>query len=126
MDETNELLKQILQNTTEIRSKVDDLHERVEVIEQKLIEFEHSLEILKQRLQILEEKVAEVVQRLMTLENIVTTIQVEHGEKIQVLFDYFVSTDEEFKLIRITLSNINTSLDKHDNRIYLLETKLSS
>lgn len=48
-----------------------------------------------------------IEERLTSIENIVTKIELEHGEKIQILFDYFVSNSDNFKEIRQEISKIN-------------------
>ena len=62
-----------------------------------------------------------IEERLTSIENIVTKIELEHGEKIQILFDYFVSNSDNFKEIRQEISKINLKLDDLDNRIYALD-----
>lgn len=59
--------------------------------------------------------------RLQNIENIVTRIETEHGQKIQVLFDYFVTDSNRFAELRQEIFKINSKLDDLDNRIYALD-----
>lgn len=60
-------------------------------------------------------------ERLTQIENIVTRMEAEHGEKLQVLFDYFVTDSTRFQEIKEEIAKINTTLDKHDARLFYLE-----
>lgn len=45
----------------------------------------------------------------------------EHGEKLQVLFDYFVDQDEKHKDINLKINNLEEKFNNHDSRIFALE-----
>lgn len=60
-------------------------------------------------------------ERLTKIENIVTRMEKEHGEKLQVLFDYFVDQDEKYKDINLKIDNLKEKSNNHDTRIFALE-----
>ncbi len=45
----------------------------------------------------------------------------EHGDKIQVLFDYFVDQDKKHKDTNSKINNLEEKFDNLDTRIYALE-----
>ena len=66
-------------------------------------------------------------ERLTKIENIVTRMEKEHGEKLQVLFDYFVDQDEKYKDINLKIDNLKEKSNNHDTRMeFYKEEKLAS
>lgn len=140
MENTNELLKQILENTTylctqlqHVNVRLSHLEEKIESFEQRLVLLEERISNLEQRLTIIENKLIKLEQRMLAfeerlalLENAVTRIEIDHGEKLQILFDYFISNEDKFKNIQSNLALHSDTLQNHESRIYLLESHKKS
>ena len=110
-----ELLLEILKNTKELNTRMDNIKNRLNNIETS---FSSRMDYIENRLNNIEFNHGE---RLQNIENIVTKIEHEHGEKIQVLFDYFVDQEQKRTDIKTDINNLETDLDKQNNRIYALE-----
>ena len=141
------LLSQILENTTktnatleehtnkliELENHIDNLEtkydKRFQDIEDHIdnleAKYDKRFQDIEDRIDNLETKYdkrfQDIGERLTSVENIVTKIELEHSEKIQILFDYFVSNNDNFKEIKQEISKINLKLDDFDNRIYALD-----
>ena len=100
----NDLLLEILDNTKEIKTRLNNI--------------EHIVTNHGKRLQNIEKSHGE---RLQNIENIVTRMEKEHGDKLQVLFDYFVDQDEKHKNIQADITNLKINLDNQNTRIFALE-----
>jgi len=150
MDEkTQQILSQILLNTEKISTTLEEHNTRLQNLEHNVeeIKIEHGkrlenleynienlkniveklkdkVENLENKVQNLEDKVESLENKVQNLENTVTRMEFTHGEKLQVLFDYFTTDSERFEKIKQEISTINSTLDKHDNRIYFLEFHL--
>lgn len=128
--ENKELLLQILQNTEDLKTRLDYIEknhgERLQSIEktygEKFATIESKLDHIEknygERLQNIEKTHGE---RLQNIENIVTRMEKEHGEKIQILFDYFVDQDYKNKEINSKIDELFKKSDEHDTRIFTLE-----
>ena len=65
-----------------------------------------------------------IEKQLTSLENIVTRIEVEHGEKIQILFEQLSIISEKLDLTLEKLEKMNKIIDDHALRIEVLEEKV--
>lgn len=99
--ENKEILLQILENTKQLNTRLDNIEKTYDERFEKL-EKDHG-------------------ERLTKIENIVTRMEKEHGEKLQVLFDYFVDQDEKHKDINLKIDNLEEKSNNHDTRIFALE-----
>ena len=59
--------------------------------------------------------------RLTSLENVVTKIEYEHGNKIDLLLDYAVLNTEQHTSFKETIFDIQHTIFIHDARISVLE-----
>lgn len=104
--ENKEILLQILENTKQLNTRLDNIE----------ITYDERFENFSER--------------LTKIENIVTRMEKEHGEKLQVLFDYFADQDEKHKDINLKIDNLEEKSNNHDTRIFALkfykEEKLTS
>ena len=113
--ENKELLLQILKNTEDLKTRLDKVEENTE---KRFANIESKLENYNQRLDYIEKNHGE---RLQNIENIVTRMEKEHEEKIQILFDYFVDQDSKNKRINSKIHRLFKKSDEHDTRIFALE-----
>lgn len=61
---------------------------------------------------------------LRKLSQSVAKIQVEHGEKIQILLDVVTSHSKKFESIDKRLESIEAKIDRHSDEIYCLNSKV--
>lgn len=117
--ENKELLLQILKNTEDLKTRLDKVEENSE---KRFVNLESRLDHIEkthgERLQNIENTHGK---RLQNIENIVTRMEKEHGEKIQILFDYFVDQDSKNKRINSRIHRLCKKSDEHDTRIFALE-----
>lgn len=128
--ENKELLLQILKNTEDLKTRLDKVEENSE---KRFVNLESRLDHIEkthgERLQNIEKTHGERLEnienthgkRLQNIENIVTRMEKEHGEKIQILFDYFVNQDSKNKRINSRIHRLCKKSDEHDTRIFALE-----
>ncbi len=128
--ENKELLLQILKNTEDLKTRLDKVEENSE---KRFVNLESRLDHIEkthgERLQNIEKTHGERLEnienthgkRLQNIENIVTRMEKEHGEKIQILFDYFIDQDSKNKRINSRIHRLCKKSDEHDTRIFALE-----
>lgn len=65
-------------------------------------------------------------QELERLSQSVAKIEVQHGEKIQILLDVVTAHSKRFDSIDERLESIETKVDKHSDAIYYLNSKVQA
>ena len=81
-------------------------------------------EKLLERVENLEYGLKDTNQELERLSQSVAKIEVEHGEKIQILLDVVTSHSKRFDSIDERLESIETKVDRHSDEIYYLNSKV--
>lgn len=69
-------------------------------------------------------KIPEMEEELHRISGSVARIEVEHGEKLVALFDAFKLHSEKFKSEEEKINSCQKQLDKHDDEIYFLKSKV--
>ena len=135
--DNEKLLLQILDNTKKINKRLDHIEKnhgkRLQNLEISLsrIEKDHGERLQNiensygKRLQNLENSMARIEkdhgERLKNIENSLIYIEHTHGEKLQVLFDYFTDQDTKYKETKFDIQKFETKLDNLDSRLFALE-----
>ena len=94
-----EILIKIYKGQQRIEEKIKDLQETIKMIPEMQNEIEH-------------------------ISGAVTRIEVEHGEKLQILFDAFKVHDEKIDKIMKRLEMHEKILNKHSDEIYYIQERL--
>lgn len=81
-------------------------------------------ERLIERVENLEYGLKDTNQELEHLSQSTAKIEVEHGEKIQILLDVVTSHSKRFDSIDKRLESIETKVDRHSDEIYYLNSKV--
>ena len=72
------------------------------------------------------EEIPEIKQELRNISGSVARIEVEHGEKLAVLFDAFKVNTEKIEEQNKRLTKCEKMLEKHDHQIYILNSKIQN
>ncbi len=145
MSNTNrDLLLKIYKELQETKDKVKDIPEMKKQLEEipkikKQLEeipkikkqLEEIPKIKKQLEEIPEikkqlEEIPEIKQELRNISGSVARIEVEHGEKLAVLFDAFKVNTEKIEEQNKRLTKCEKMLEKHDHQIYILNSKIQN
>ena len=65
-------------------------------------------------------------QELRNISGSVARIEVEHGEKLAILFDAFKVNTEKIDEQNKRIARCENILEKHDNQIYILNSKIQN
>ena len=72
------------------------------------------------------EEIPEMKQELRSISGSVARIEVEHGEKLAVLFDAFKVNTEKIEEQNKRITKCENMLEKHDHQIYILNSKIQN
>lgn len=69
-------------------------------------------------------RIPEMDEEIRKISKSVAVIEVEHGDKLQALFDAFSMNQEQIEKNKKDINKLEKSYNSHDDRIYLLESKV--
>ena len=112
-------IKKQLEEIPEIKKQLEEIPE----IKEKLIptmqqDISQIKEILKE--------IPEIKQELRNISGSVARIEVEHGEKLAVLFDAFKVNTEKIEEQNKRITKCEKMLERHDHQIYILNSKIQN
>ena len=112
-------IKKQLEEIPKIKKQLEEIPE----IKEKLIptmqqDISQIKEILKE--------IPEIKQELRNISGSVARIEVEHGEKLAVLFDAFKVNTEKIEEQNKRITKCEKMLEKHDHQIYILNSKIQN
>ena len=125
MSNTNrDLLLKIYKELQETKDKVKDIPEMKKQLEEipKIKKQLEEIPKIKKQL----EEIPEIKQELRNISGSVARIEVEHGEKLAVLFDAFKVNTEKIEEQNKRLTKCEKMLEKHDHQIYILNSKIQN
>ena len=112
-------MKKQLEEIPKIKKQLEEIPE----IKEKLIptmqqDISQIKEILKE--------IPEIKQELRNISGSVARIEVEHGEKLAVLFDAFKVNTEKIEEQNKRITKCEKKIKKHDHQIYILNSKIQN
>lgn len=130
MSATNrDLLLKIYKELQETKDKVKDIPEMKKQLEEIPKIKEELIPTMQQDiLQIKEilKEIPEIKQELRNISGSVAGIEVEHGEKLAILFDAFKVNTEKIEEQNKRITKCEKILEKHDHQIYILNSKIQN
>ena len=132
MSSTNrELLLKIYKELQETKDKLKDIPEmkkQLEEIPKMKKQLEEIPKIQDEIVQIKKqlEELPEIKQELRNISGSVARIEVEHGEKLAILFDAFKVNTEKIEEQNKRITKCEKILEKHDHQIYILNSKMQN
>ena len=134
-----ELLLKIYEELQETKEKVKDIPEMKKQLEEipKIKKQLEEIPKIKEELiptmqqdilqikEILKE-IPEIKQELRNISGSVARIEVEHGEKLAILFDAFKANTEKIEEQNKRITKCEKILEKHDHQIYILNSKVQN
>lgn len=124
----NEMKNEILTAIGCIDKKVDNMQEEIQEIKKQVAKIpKMEKEIAK--ISGMEKEVAKIPSMQEEIRNIsrsVAIIEHEHGEKLSALFDAFTAHTEKMEKQDKKINFCEYKLEKHDDEIYYLKTKVQA
>ena len=112
-------IKKQLEEIPKIKKQLEEIpkikEELIPTMQQDILQIK---EILKE--------IPEIKQELRNISGSVARIEVEHGEKLAILFDAFKANTEKIEEQNKRLTKCEKILEKHDHQIYILNSKIQN
>ncbi len=99
-----------------------DIEQKINESQQQMKkDIEQKIDEVQQQLQ---KEIAEVKQDVRNISMTVAKIEVEHGKKLEALFDAFTMNREKIEEHESRINNCERKIEKQDDKIYYLEKDL--
>ena len=112
-------IKKQLEEIPKIKKQLEEIpkikEELIPTMQQDILQIK---EILKE--------IPEIKQELRNISGSVARIEVEHGEKLAILFDAFKANTEKIEEQNKRITKCEKILEKHDHQIYILNSKVQN
>ena len=122
----DDILLKIYQEQKEMKKQIGKMQEKIEGIPQmqeqiKLIpQMQEQIKLIPQ----MQEDIKELKEEVRKISGTVARIEVEHGEKLQILFDAFTSHSEILKNYEKRINSCERKIEQHDDQIYYLKSEV--
>ena len=110
--ETFKRLDELGQKQEETTKRLDELGQNQEETTKRLDEFEQKQEKMEKNL----------LEKINQVSLAVARIEVEHGEKLDILLDVVTGHTEKFNSVNKRVEKCEKRLDNHDDKIYALNS----
>lgn len=104
--------------------RFDAIDKRFDAYDKKFDAIDKRFDTYDKRFDASEERSNTIQNQLNSLENIVTRMEIEHGNKIQLLLEQTCFLIEQHKEIKESINELNSKFDNHEIRIQILEEKI--
>ena len=112
-------MKKQLEEIPKIKKQLEEIpkikEELIPTMQQDILQIK---EILKE--------IPEIKQELRNISGSVARIEVEHGEKLAILFDAFKVNTEKIEEQDKRITKCENTIEKHDDQIYILNSKIQN
>ena len=132
----DDILLKIYQEQKEMKKQIGKMQEKIEGIPQmqeqiKLIpQMQEQIKLIPQMqeqiklIPQMQEDIKELKEEVRKISGTVARIEVEHGEKLQILFDAFTSHSEILKNYEKRINSCERKIEQHDDQIYYLKSEV--
>ena len=115
----DDILLKIYEGQKKIQNQIEEIQEKISVIP----EIQEKISVIPE----MQEKISvipEMQKEIRKISKTVAKIEVEHGEKLQALFDAFTMHSEKLKTHEKRMNIFDRKLEKHNDEIYYLKSKV--
>ena len=120
---TNEILQAISNLGINLNKRIDN----IEKVVGKIPEMQKDIDDMKElvgNIPQMRKDIDNMKEDIRNLQKSVAVIEVEHGEKIRILFDAVLVNSEKIDMLNQKMDLQISKLQKHDDEIYYLKSKV--
>ncbi len=98
------------------------IYEEQKNIKEEILGLKEEMSVLKGDVSVLKEDMSDLKAEVRNISRTVAKIEVEHGEKLQILFDAFQSQEEKKEELKKRIKICEKKIDKQGDKIYYLSS----
>lgn len=114
----------------DIKSEVKDIRNTIKVIpemQSDILKMKNDIAKIQEEIKVMPQMQNDIIdmkRNIRQLSRTVARIEVEHGKKLEALFDAFSMNSEKINSLESKIESCIYRLDKHDDEIYYLKSKI--
>lgn len=105
-------------------SVIPEMQNDIESMQSNIDKMQHSIEIMQEDIKKLQDSYEELYTETRNISRAVARIEVEHGEKLAILFDAVTGNIEKQEKLENRLDKCEKRIDDNDHQIYFLNSKI--
>ena len=107
-------------------SVIPEMQNDIESMQSNIDKMQHSIEIMQEDIKKLQDSYEELYTETRNISRTVAKIEVEHGEKLAILFDAVTGNIEKQEKLENRLDKCEKRIDDNDHQIYFLNSKIQN
>lgn len=127
--EEQQLIKKQLEDVPNMKSNMVIMQDSIVTMQGNIVEMQENIATMQSDIKVIQKSIKEIPKIKIELRKIsktVAKIEVEHGEKLQILFDAFKVHDQKIDRIEQKLDNHAKIINRHSDEIFYLKNKLKA
>ena len=125
----NIIVKHLDDFKQQVNTRLSKIEEQIKVIPSMQSDIEgmqNTIVQMQSDIKELQNNYKEIYQETRNISRTVAKIEVEHGEKLAILFDAITGNTEKQKLLKKRLNKCEKRIDNNENQIYFLNSKIQN
>ena len=126
-EQVNNRLDRIEEQTKvipEMQSNIESIQSTIKLMQNDIKELQNNYKELNNKYKELNNKYKELYDEIRNISRTVAKIEVEHGEKLAILFDAVTGNIEKQEKLENRLDKCEKRIDDNDHQIYFLNSKI--
>ena len=128
-EQVNNRLDRIEEQTKvipEMQSNIENMQSTIKQMQNDIKELQNNYKELNNKYKELNNKYKELYDETRNISRTVAKIEVEHGEKLAILFDAVTGNIEKQEKLENRLDKCEKRIDNNDHQIYFLNSKIQN
>ena len=128
-EQVNNRLDRIEEQTKvipEMQSNIENMQSTIKQMQNDIKELQNNYKELNNKYKELHNKYKELYDETRNISRTVSKIEVEHGEKLAILFDAVTGNIEKQEKLENRLDKCEKRIDDNDHQIYFLNSKIQN
>lgn len=112
-----------------MQDRIVEMQNIIVTMQGNIVEMQENIATMQSDIKVIQKSIKEIPKIKIELRKIsktVAKIEVEHGEKLQILFDAFKVHDQKIDRIEQKLDNHAKIINRHSDEIFYLKNKLKA
>ena len=109
-----------------MQSNIESMQSNIESMQSNINKMQNSIEIMQKDIKKLQDNYEELYTETRNISRAVARIEVEHGEKLAILFDAVTGNIEKQEKLENRLDKCENRIENNEHQIYFLNSKIQN
>ena len=126
IEEQTKVIPEMQSNIESMQSNIESMQSTIKLMQNDIKELQNNYKELNNKYKELNNKYKELYDEIRNISRTVAKIEVEHGEKLAILFDAVTGNIEKQEKLENRLDKCEKRIDDNDHQIYFLNSKIQN